>query len=295
VLFERDAPDSEPRSEAELPDGRSDDSSLLAFRTAMAEVNGAPRKTPPFAGQADRSASLAGLTAAVVAAARERPRLMAGLVLAPLAVLAAVIVAGPVVGAGPPTDPDLPMATARREAAGTAPSSSSAETQAPVPHASGVPGPAMVVVHVTGAVHAPGVWEVASGSRIRDLLAVAGGSRPDADLERINLAAVVADGTRVYVPVLGEVAAPPLVTADGLSPSTGAGPGPAGTGSGGMVALNSATAAELETLPGVGAATAAAIIEHRTARGPFLSVEGLLEVRGIGSAKLAGMRDRLVL
>ncbi len=143
-----------------------------------------------------------------------------------------------------------------------------------------------VVAHAAGAVQAPGVYRLPAGARVADLVEAAGGVRVDADVDRVNLAAPVVDGERVYVPVLGEAVAPAATNGGGGATSeAGAGP----------VNINTATAAELETLPGVGPATAEAIIEERTRRGGFASVEELLEVRGIGDAKLAQLRDRVTL
>lgn len=137
-----------------------------------------------------------------------------------------------------------------------------------------------VVVHVAGAVAAPGVHELPAGSRVIDAVQASGGLTPDADAGAVNLAAPLADGSQVYVPRVGEVPPPAaLGTGDGAAEA----PGP--------VDLNTADAALLETLPGVGPATAAAIVDHRERHGPFASVEGLLEVRGIGEAKLAALRD----
>ena len=138
------------------------------------------------------------------------------------------------------------------------------------------PGP--VVVHVAGAVGVPGVQRLPAGSRVIDAVDAAGGLLPDADAGRVNLAAELVDGTQVYVPAVGEV--PP--------PQAGAG---TGGESSGPIDLNIADSAALETLPGVGPATAAAILDHRERNGPFVSVDGLLEVRGIGEAKLAQIRD----
>ena len=135
-----------------------------------------------------------------------------------------------------------------------------------------------VVVHVAGAVNHPGVQRLPAGSRVIDAVDAAGGLRPDADAGRVNLAAELTDGTQVYVPAVGEAVAT----------------GTAGAGAAadaGLVDLNIADATALETLPGIGPATAAAIIDHRERNGPFASVEGLLEVRGIGEAKLAQLRD----
>jgi competence protein ComEA len=154
---------------------------------------------------------------------------------------------------------------------------------APIPTTS-TTAPPELVVHAAGAVVAPGVLRLPTGSRVEDLLAAAGGPSPDADVDRVNLAAPLADGQRVWIPRVGE-ATPPEVPGDA--------PGPPGAGgeAEGPVDLNTATAEQLDTLPGVGPATAAAIIEHRERQGPFRSVEDLLDVPGIGDAKLAQLRD----
>jgi competence protein ComEA len=149
-----------------------------------------------------------------------------------------------------------------------------------------------LVVHVVGAVVAPGVQRLPAGSRVVDAVDAAGGAAPDADLGRVNLASPLSDGQQVYVLRVGEV--PPVP-----APSTGSG-GPGGTvgsGAGDTAAsepinVNTAPAAELEELPGVGPTTAQAIIDHREQHGPFTSVDDLLDVRGIGEAKLEQIRDR---
>ncbi len=150
--------------------------------------------------------------------------------------------------------------------------------------------PAGIVVHAAGAVAAPGLYRLADGARVDDVVIAAGGPAPDAQLERLNLAAPVADGERVYVPRVGEEVPADIATG---APLTGAGAGPeaAADAAPSPVDLNTATAAELDTLPGVGPATAAAIISYREANGGFRSVEELLDVRGIGDVKLAELRD----
>ncbi|HEX6418951.1 MAG TPA: ComEA family DNA-binding protein [Acidimicrobiales bacterium] len=135
-----------------------------------------------------------------------------------------------------------------------------------------------VVVHVVGAVAEPGVQHLPAGSRVADAVAAAGGASPDADLARINLAAVATDGQQIYVLRVGEPAPPPPAGGQAV------GDGP--------VDVNTATAAQLEELPGVGPATAEAIIAHRDRHGPFASVDDLIDVRGIGEAKLAQIRER---
>jgi competence protein ComEA len=145
-----------------------------------------------------------------------------------------------------------------------------------------------VVVHVVGAVAAPGVQRLPAGSRVIDAVEGAGGTAGDADLARINLAAPLADGQQVYVLRIGEVAPVPPVGA-----TAGAAGSPAGgDAAGGLVDLNRATAVELEELPGVGPATAEAIIAHREQNGPFASVDDLIDVRGIGDAKLEQIRPQ---
>jgi competence protein ComEA len=137
--------------------------------------------------------------------------------------------------------------------------------------------PSLVVVHVAGAVRAPGVYTLDDTARVIDALAAAGGAAPDADVDQLNLAALVVDGLQIRVPVVGEVLPAPV---------DGAATGP--------VDLNRASAAELETLPGVGPAIAAAIVAFRDETGPFRTVDDLLEVPGIGPAKLAGLLDAVV-
>jgi competence protein ComEA len=147
-----------------------------------------------------------------------------------------------------------------------------------------VAGP--VVVYVAGAVAHPGVYPVTPGSRVADAVAAAGGTTADADLDPLNLATKLADGDRVFVPRKGQ--APPAVIGTG----SGSGDG-SGAAAGAPVDLNTATEVELEALPGVGPATAQAIISWRQEHGGFRSVQDLLEVRGIGPAKLAALRDHV--
>jgi competence protein ComEA len=137
-----------------------------------------------------------------------------------------------------------------------------------------------VHVHAASAVVRPGLYRLPAGARVADLLDAAGGVELDAEVDRINLAAPLVDGAQLLVPRRGE-------PGGGL-----AGPGAdAGGGPSGPIDLNLAGVGELETLPGVGPATAAAIVAHREAEGAFGSVDDLLEVRGIGPAKLDAVRD----
>ena len=137
--------------------------------------------------------------------------------------------------------------------------------------------PRMLVVHVAGAVNRPGLYELADGSRIDDAIAEAGGAKSKAALELVNLAAPVADGQQVLVPVRGE-------------PGAAAGEGGAPASPGGNVSLNSATLEQLDALPGIGPVTAQQIIDFRTANGGFGSIEELDAVPGIGPARLEQLR-----
>jgi competence protein ComEA len=137
-----------------------------------------------------------------------------------------------------------------------------------------------VVVYVAGAVAVPGVYSLATSARVTDAITAAGGPASDANLDVVNLAAVAIDGERIYIPKVGEVV--PVVL--------GNVPAVADTAPSGPVDINSATADQLDVLPGVGPTTAAAIIAHRLQHGPFQTVEQLGDVRGIGPAKLDALR-----
>jgi competence protein ComEA len=137
-----------------------------------------------------------------------------------------------------------------------------------------------LVVQVAGAVAHPDVYRVADGSRVGDVVARAGGPTADADPTALNLAARLVDGERVYVPRIGEI-----VTAARSGATSGA-PSPAGP-----LDLNTADVDELQTLPGIGPAIAQAIVTQRERNGPFRSLDDLLDVRGIGPAKLDAIRD----
>ncbi len=137
-----------------------------------------------------------------------------------------------------------------------------------------------VVVHVSGAVAHEGLVRVPPGSRIADAVAAAGGAVAGADLRRINLAAKLLDGQQVAVPMAGEPAPPVVGAAAGAALPSPSAP----------LDLNSATAAQLEALPGIGPSLAGAIVAERERTGGFRSVDDLRRVRGIGDSRFAQIR-----
>lgn len=176
--------------------------------------------------------------------------------------------------------------------------------------------PREVRVHVAGAVKRPGVYSLPADARIVDAVRAAGGSTVSADLERINLAQSVLDAEQIFVPRRGTsrtattvaprhrprrtspasstpVSAPGAISPESSQPSSGSSGAPVGPA--GKVNLNTATTEELDTLPGVGPATARAIVSYRTRRGPFAKVEDLLNIDGIGPKKLESLKAHVVL
>ncbi len=183
-----------------------------------------------------------------------------------------------------PTESRLPVA--RRAEAAQVVSSEPPSTPAPMT-ASSPTSTAGVVIHVTGAVQVPGVYELQPGQRVTDAIDAAGGALADADADALNLAAPVADGDRIAVPTVGEASALGGDADVGHSHAAAA----TGAAAGSPIDLNTAGVAELETLPGVGPATAAAIVEHREQQGPYATIDDLEAVRGIGPAKIDAIRD----
>ena len=134
---------------------------------------------------------------------------------------------------------------------------------------------AQLAVHVKGAVTEPGLYWLDAGSRVSDAVEAAGGALAEADLERLNLAAVVEDGSQLYVPY--------AETDDNGEPA----------GSAPVININTATLAQLETLEGIGETKAQAIIDYRESHGDFTSVEQLTRVTGIGETTLDKIRERV--
>ena len=208
-----------------------------------------------------------------------RWRVAAGAVVVLLLVLAAVAVAVTAFSAG----------GGATEVVGAAdPSPASGDPSGVATGAAGsaaAPASGPVFVHVLGQVVAPGLYEVPAGSRLVDVVAAAGGFTPEADQGGVNLARTVTDGEQVRVPAVGET--PPEAGAAGTAGAAGAA---GSTTSDPLVHLGTATAAELEALPGVGPATSAAILTWRDEHGGFRSVDDLLEVPGIGEKTLEKLR-----
>jgi competence protein ComEA len=147
---------------------------------------------------------------------------------------------------------------------------------------------AAIVVDVVGAVRRIGVVRLPAGARVVDAIDAAGGADPAADLTRLNLAAALSDGARVSVPRVG-------APAPGVDPSAVSGGSSSGSdltpSASAPIDLNTANAQQLDALPGIGPATATAIVNDRDAHGPFHSVDDLGRVRGIGKAKLEQLRE----
>ncbi|MGJ9494048.1 helix-hairpin-helix domain-containing protein [Actinotignum sp. GS-2025a] len=196
-----------------------------------------------------------------------------------------------VVSSGPPATPGASQGEAARGESG------------PATPTAGESSPTTIVAYISGEVATPGVYSAPGGARVNDLVELAGGLTPNADGAAINLAEPVTDGSHIHIPAPGE--APRALSGSGGSTNPGGsggskggknggagggGSGAAGGGSGksnpgALINLNTASASDLETLPGVGPATALDILTWRESNGPFTSPEDLLEVPGIGPAK----------
>jgi len=143
---------------------------------------------------------------------------------------------------------------------------------------------AFVVVDVAGEVRRPGVYRLHHGARITDAIARAGGATKHAEVMAVDLAAPLADGEQVLVPR----------ATPGVSGGPGASASPATGSSSAPVDLNTATAEQLDALPGVGPVTAQKIVEYRQAHGPFTSVDQLDAIPGIGAARIENLRGLVV-
>jgi competence protein ComEA len=148
------------------------------------------------------------------------------------------------------------------------------QADAGVPATAGPAAATPILVHVLGAVAEPGIYTLTEGERIVDAVAAAGGFTAEADESALNLARAVGDGEQIHVPAVGE---------EVPEPNPGA--------PGGLVNLNTADAAELETLPGLGPELAARIVDWREQHGRFSSVDDLLNVTGIGAKTVSGLAE----
>lgn len=146
---------------------------------------------------------------------------------------------------------------------------------------------AEVYVDVDGAVVRPGVYRLKDGARVSQAIDAAGGLTAEADVTGLNRASKITDGQKIYVPTVGEQQAAAAV--GGAESSAAMTPG-AGSSSG-LVNINTASAAELQTLSGIGPSMAQSIIDDRSKNGPFASVDDLMRVSGIGEKKLAKIKD----
>jgi len=140
--------------------------------------------------------------------------------------------------------------------------------------------PGEIGVYVVGAVLNPGVYFLPQGSRVEDALEAAGGPTDEADLVRVNLAKRVYDEEQIYVPRLGEENPP-------LPPPSGS----PGSQAGGKININTATVAELDTLPGIGPVLSQRIVDYRKANGPFAAIEDIKNVQGIGEATFEEIKE----
>jgi competence protein ComEA len=200
--------------------------------------------------------------------------------LAAIAVAASVLLVWWLLAGRPRTsDPVAPLAFASTPAASS-------------PSAGGAPSaaaPAELIVDVVGKVRRPGIVTLPKGSRVYEAIQAAGGLKGRVDTTTLNMARELTDGEQVLVgldPV--DAATSPGGASAGGAPSTGVAP------AGVKVNLNTATAEQLDTLPGVGPVTAQAILGWRETNGRFTSVDDLLDVKGIGEATLAELRDLVV-
>jgi competence protein ComEA len=142
-------------------------------------------------------------------------------------------------------------------------------------------------VHVVGAVLRPGVYILLEGSRVQDAVNAAGGLSAEADLDSLNLAAKLEDGQQLDVPYLGSATSTVVPTVSFRVLPAGA----TATPSGDQININTASAAELETLPGIGPALAQRIVTYRTEHGPFAHIEDIMNVAGIGPATFDNIKD----
>ncbi|RMD50035.1 MAG: hypothetical protein D6835_04830, partial [Candidatus Thermofonsia bacterium] len=159
------------------------------------------------------------------------------------------------------------------------------EPPPPPPTAVPTPTPAPLSVFVNGAVVKPDVYQLPPGSRVEEAIAQAQGFTGDANVDLVNLALPLQDGMQIYVPTLDETAENSDMAV--RMPETAVAIPAANQNTGTLVNINTATAADLDALPGIGPSTAQKIIDYRDANGPFATIQAIMEVPGIGESKFA--------
>ncbi len=159
-----------------------------------------------------------------------------------------------------------------------------------IPDPTATPGP--LRVFVSGAVRAPAVYELPHGGIVQQAIEQAGGFTAEADTAVVNLALPLQDGMQIYVPTMAEtveevqaVITSPAVRLEGVELDAGGVENTAVEQDGGVVNINTADVAQLDTLPGIGPSTAEKIVEYRDANGPFATIDDIMNVSGIGPAK----------
>ena len=144
-----------------------------------------------------------------------------------------------------------------------------------------------IMVHIDGEVVTPGIISLKAGARIADAIQACGGTTDISDISKINLAYELKDGQKVYIPSIYDVEDVEYIQNDAgnnvIIPDT--------SSSSALVNINSATQAELETLPGIGPSTAAKIIDYRNKNGDFKNIEDIMNVSGIGESKFNNIKD----
>ena len=213
---------------------------------------------------------------APAARAPERARIRVGVGAAVVLLIAALVTAVIVSAVGQQTGHRV-----------IAPGGSGANTDSTDPAATAGAVGAIILVHVLGAVARPGLFELHDGARVMDVVAAAGGLSATADPAGVNLARILSDGEQLYIPQLGEAqpGAPSGTTAGGSEGRT----------TGGKVNLNTASAAELETLPRIGPAMSQRIIDYREANGRFSSIDDVRNVTGIGDKTFDGLKELITI
>ena len=154
-----------------------------------------------------------------------------------------------------------------------------------------------IKIYIKGEIEIPGLYEIGADTRLLELIEIAGGTTENADIGRLNLAAILIDGTTVIIPGKGssEVVDPMIAIGSqtGFEPEESKSSGSPDKITSGTININSAPKSELMRLPGIGEATAQKIISYREEKGNFLSIEEIMNVSGIGETKFETMKSYL--